>query len=180
MFFRCRAPVEPVSFVHAICEDASMADRKRSRHVKRLTPISFTGKATERGLEEVAQQVLAPHFHQAGSGSKKVCTWTRVMLRSCVSYYIPSKAVARSLCMRSLCMPCNIGTFVIGRPARFANICWEQFAIRPNIRNHNILTRDFVIQNVASAVGPGHKVDLKNYDVLILVEIYKVRRPSLA
>jgi hypothetical protein len=32
-----------------------------------------------------------------------------------------------------------------------------------------------VINTVAAAVGPGHKVDLKNYDLLIIVEIYKVR-----
>lgn len=49
----------------------------------------------------------------------------------------------------------------------------DQFAIRPNIRNHSILTRDAVIKQVAQMVGPGHKVDLKAYDLLILVEVYK-------
>ena len=33
--------------------------------------------------------------------------------------------------------------------------------------------RDEVIKTVAAAVGPGHKVDLQGYDLLILVEIYK-------
>jgi hypothetical protein len=37
------------------------------------------------------------------------------------------------------------------------------------------MKRDEVIKTVAAAVGPGHKVDLKGYDLLILVEIYKVR-----
>lgn len=32
-----------------------------------------------------------------------------------------------------------------------------------------------MIKQVASAVGPGHQVDLKNYDLLILVELYKVQ-----
>lgn len=50
-----------------------------------------------------------------------------------------------------------------------------KFAIRTTIRNHNTLTRDGVIKQVADAVGPSHTVDLKNYDLLILVEIYKVR-----
>lgn len=52
----------------------------------------------------------------------------------------------------------------------------HQFAIRVNLRN-STLRRDDVIRQVAAAVGPGrgHSVDLKNYDVLILVEIYKVR-----
>lgn len=51
-----------------------------------------------------------------------------------------------------------------------------QFAIRPNMRNHNIMKRDAVINLVAGLVGQPHKVDLKNYDLLIMVEIYQVRR----
>lgn len=50
-----------------------------------------------------------------------------------------------------------------------------KFAIRPTIRNHNTMTRDEVIKTVAQSVGSeyGHKVDLKNYDKLILVEIFR-------
>ncbi|KAF2096797.1 hypothetical protein NA57DRAFT_58684 [Rhizodiscina lignyota] len=118
-FFRTRPPVEPVSFVQAICRDAaSSTQRKRSRFVKRLTPITLTGKATEDGLGEVAKQVLAPHFHGPNATAKK-------------------------------------------------------FAIRPNLRNHKVLKRDAVIKQVAAAVGPLHSVDLHDYDLLILVEIYK-------
>jgi tRNA acetyltransferase TAN1 len=50
----------------------------------------------------------------------------------------------------------------------------QQFAIRPSLRNHNLLSRDEVIQTVARLVGPGHQVDLKNYDLLITVDIFKV------
>jgi hypothetical protein len=53
-----------------------------------------------------------------------------------------------------------------------------QFAIRPNIRNHSTIKRDAVIQQVAAAVGPKHQVDLKGYDHLIIVEVYKVRGPQ--
>lgn len=49
-----------------------------------------------------------------------------------------------------------------------------QFAIRPTIRNHTALTRDAVIKQVASIVGPGHQVDLNNYELLIVVEVYQV------
>lgn len=49
-----------------------------------------------------------------------------------------------------------------------------QFAIRPNIRNHTILSRDSVIKQVARIVGPDHQVNLKEYDLLIVVEVYKV------
>ena len=54
----------------------------------------------------------------------------------------------------------------------------EQFAIRTTIRNHTILKRDAVIKQVADAVGDHHVVDLHGYDLLILVEIYKVRTLS--
>lgn len=31
-----------------------------------------------------------------------------------------------------------------------------------------------MIKQVASLVGPGHEVDLKNYELLIIVEVYQV------
>ena len=40
--------------------------------MKRLTPITAIDKATDRGLDEVAQQVLAPHFHGPDRAGKKV------------------------------------------------------------------------------------------------------------
>ncbi|KZF18871.1 hypothetical protein L228DRAFT_286365 [Xylona heveae TC161] len=131
MFFRTRKPVDPVKLVHAICEDAfSLPGQKRTRWVKRLTPVTLIGKATEKGVEEVAQQVLAPHFH-----------------------------------------------FDLDRDHDYDHDRNEgrgkRFAIRPTIRNHNTLTRDGIIRKVAAAVGPGHKVDLKGYNLLILVEVYK-------
>ena len=49
-----------------------------------------------------------------------------------------------------------------------------KFAIRPTRRNHNVMKRDDIIKQVATAVGRGHKVDLKGYDRLILVDVYKV------
>lgn len=51
---------------------------------------------------------------------------------------------------------------------------YPQFAIRPTTRNHNMLNRNEVINTIASCVGPAHKVDLKEYELLILVELYKV------
>ncbi|KAK8203896.1 THUMP domain-containing protein [Phyllosticta capitalensis] len=121
MFFKTRSPIDPVEFVRRICEDAMAASAEQKaagRFVKRLTPMTLMGKATENGLEEVAKQVLAPHFHGPENAGKK-------------------------------------------------------FAIRPNVRNHKTMTRDTIIRTVAAAVGQGHSVDLKNYDLLILVDIYK-------
>jgi len=119
LFFKTRAPIEPVSFVHGICSDAMKGTlRSRTRCVRKLTPMTLMGKATEKSLEEVSRAVLAPHFHVEGMTPQK-------------------------------------------------------FAIRFSCRNHQTLTRDAVIKQVADAVGRPHTVDLTNYDVLIVVEIYK-------
>ncbi|EXJ88936.1 hypothetical protein A1O3_02000 [Capronia epimyces CBS 606.96] len=52
-----------------------------------------------------------------------------------------------------------------------------KFAIRPTIRNNNKLDRDLVIRTVAdkiSALGQGkHTVDLKGYDKVVLVDVYR-------
>jgi len=119
LFFKTTAPVEPVDFVKSFLEDATnQPQRRRSRAVRRLTPVSLIGNATEKGVEKVAHEVLAPHFHGNDQESRK-------------------------------------------------------FAIRITIRNHHTLKRNEVIERVADIVGPKHKVDLDNPDLLIFVEIYK-------
>lgn len=73
VFFRTVAPVEPVSFVQRICEDAvNKKLRRRTKTVKRLSPMSLMGRASAEGLESVAKQVLAPHFHKQPFESRKV------------------------------------------------------------------------------------------------------------
>jgi tRNA acetyltransferase TAN1 len=49
------------------------------------------------------------------------------------------------------------------------------FAIKVSTRNFNTLTKGEIIQKVAESIGRdhGHKVDLKKYDKLILVECFK-------
>ncbi|KAL9026902.1 MAG: hypothetical protein Q9196_004504 [Gyalolechia fulgens] len=119
LFFKTREPVEPVSFVQRICETASDDKAtKRTRFVKRLTPMTRMGKATEKGLEEIAKAVLGPVFHGGGTSALK-------------------------------------------------------FAIRPTIRNHHTMKRDDIIKQVAEKVGKPHTVDLKHYDRLILVDVYR-------
>lgn len=124
LFFKTRAPIEPVSFVHAICKDVSNGGIKRGRWVKKLTPMSLMGKATPEGLQKVAEEVLRPVFHAEGVQAKR-------------------------------------------------------FAVRPTRRNHNVLKRDEIIRQIAATVGRDHKVDLKNYDRLILVDVYRVRLSRL-
>lgn len=120
LFFKTRPPVEPVSFVHTICKDAAEGHTQRARFVKRLSPMTMMGKATEDGLAKVADAVLGPVFHGDENGLK--------------------------------------------------------FAIRPTRRNHNVMKRDDIIKQIARAVGGDHKVDLKGYDRLILVDVYAVSR----
>lgn len=65
--------MEPVSFVHRICHDASEnKTATRTRFVKRLTPMTQMGKANEKGLAEVAKAVLEPVFHGEGKTALKV------------------------------------------------------------------------------------------------------------
>ncbi|KAI5842508.1 hypothetical protein DFP73DRAFT_479854, partial [Morchella snyderi] len=115
VFFRTKEPCVPTEIVHALL---SGKVQSQSMWTHRLTPISRTGKATPEVLEEIAREVLKPHFHEEGQEVVK-------------------------------------------------------YAIRPTSRNHNVMSRDDIIKKVADIVGPKHKVDLKNYDVLILVDIYK-------
>ncbi|KAK0290191.1 hypothetical protein LTS16_023108 [Friedmanniomyces endolithicus] len=119
VFFKTVSPIEPVSFVKRICEDAANNSAlKRTRFTKRLSPMTLMGRPSADDLGKIAAEVLAPHFHQEPVRSRK-------------------------------------------------------FAIRPSIRNHNILNRESVIKQIASIVGPDHTVDLKSYELLIIVEIYQ-------
>ncbi len=73
LFVKTRPPIEPVEFVRRICVDAktcSDISKRKSRYLNRFTPIVFSGKATEQGLLEVAQSVLAPYFDLGGSQGK--------------------------------------------------------------------------------------------------------------
>lgn len=118
MFFKTRAPVDPVALVHAICRDALQTGRKKTRLVRRLTPVTKIGKANEKGIADLAKEVLAPHFH-TGDGTIRT------------------------------------------------------FRIQPTTRNHDkTLTREIIIQTVASIVGGAHKVNLNKPELTILVEIY--------
>lgn len=51
----------------------------------------------------------------------------------------------------------------------------KTFKIEPTFRNHNVLNRDMVIPRVAEAITAlgSHKVDLKKYDVLVMVEVIR-------
>ncbi|KAL8789088.1 MAG: hypothetical protein Q9213_001351 [Squamulea squamosa] len=49
----------------------------------------------------------------------------------------------------------------------------QKFAIRTTIRNNHAMKRDDIIKRVADLVGEPHTVDLKNYNQMILVDVYR-------
>lgn len=144
-FVKMDKAFDPVQITHRLCSEAQAnPENKRSRWIRRLTPITLVRKILGGGLEELAREVLKPHFHSGGP-PRKVC---RIHL-----LYGISCAFAAYTCYVT------------------------QYAIRPTIRNNITLSRDTVINTVARMVGPGHSVDLKNYDLLILVDVVQVSSP---
>ncbi|KAJ5239732.1 hypothetical protein N7468_004351 [Penicillium chermesinum] len=47
----------------------------------------------------------------------------------------------------------------------------KTYAIRPTVRGNKKFNRDMIIKIVADVVGPEHPVNLKKYDLLILVDV---------
>nr|KMM73121.1 hypothetical protein CPAG_09410 [Coccidioides posadasii RMSCC 3488] len=71
LFIKVDKSIDPVELVHRICMDAhAHPGKKRSRYVKRLTPITATRKILGGGIEELAREVLEPHFHSDSSPKK--------------------------------------------------------------------------------------------------------------
>lgn len=150
LFFKTRAPIEPVAFVERICRDAKEGAARRSRCVKRLTPMSRMGKATVEGVNAVGHAVLDPIFHAPSTSNTEQSTTTTGMTET--------NATVQKACDQA--------------PKRL------KFAIRTSFRNHGTLKSLEVIQQIAKIVGDQHDVDLKGYNHLILVEVYKVRTSS--
>ncbi|KAI9929062.1 hypothetical protein MW887_001457 [Aspergillus wentii] len=115
-FIRFDKSIDPVKTVHQICADAyANPEKKRSRWIKRMTPITSIRKTLSVDLEVFSKEILKPHFHSGGPPKK--------------------------------------------------------YAIRPSVRGNKVFNRDRVIKTVADVVGTEHPVDLKNYDLIILVEV---------
>jgi tRNA acetyltransferase TAN1 len=71
LFFKTELPVDPVEFVHRICQEiVTKPDIRKMRYINRLTPMSCVGKATEKGLEEMGKTVLRKHFQLSGEESR--------------------------------------------------------------------------------------------------------------
>lgn len=63
LFFKVQPAIDPVDFVHRICEEAAnnLTGRKH-RFLNRLTPMTRMGRATQPDLEGLAREVLQKDF----------------------------------------------------------------------------------------------------------------------
>lgn len=72
-FIRLDKSIDPIKLVHDLCVEAhANPERKRSRWVKRMTPVSSIRKTLSVDFEAFAREILQPHFHSGGP-PKKVC-----------------------------------------------------------------------------------------------------------
>lgn len=73
IFFKTLPAIDPVDFVHRICEEIVANPKiRRMKYINRLTPMTLFGKATERGLEEVSKTILGKYFqlNKPGDGGE--------------------------------------------------------------------------------------------------------------
>lgn len=72
-FIRTDKSIDPVRLVHGLCAQAQECpEQKKSRWIRRMTPITSIRKTLSTDLELFAKEILKPHFHSGGP-PKKVC-----------------------------------------------------------------------------------------------------------
>ena len=71
IFVRLEKTVDPVELVHRLCAEAQANPAtKKSRYVKRMTPVTEVRKTLSVDLEAFAREILKPHFHSGGPPKK--------------------------------------------------------------------------------------------------------------
>ncbi|KAK4236941.1 tRNA acetyltransferase TAN1 [Achaetomium macrosporum] len=179
LFVKTQPPVDPVAFVRRICEDAKSCNERpclmRCRYVNRLTPVSFTGKATEQGIVEVARKALAPWFDLSGKRGVEA-------EESKAEPSEPAKSEEGQSAAQGDGSNVAIKSAADAKTEGGSNEMPTSepekkpftFAIRPTIRNHSNLKRDVVINTIAGLInGDRHKVNLTSPDKVILVDVYQ-------
>ncbi|KKO98943.1 hypothetical protein THAR02_08957 [Trichoderma harzianum] len=159
-FMKTMRPVDPCQLVLEICRDArgceSAKDRK-CKYINRLTPVVDTEKASEKGVQRVARKVLASFFNLNEEEKGKDEDREEEKSAEAPDEVEEAKETVKEVVAR------NAET-----DAPFT------YAIRPTMRNHSILESQAVIKMIAGMVKPEHKVNLKNPDKVILVEIFQL------
>lgn len=68
---RLEKSIDPVELVHRLCAEAQAnPETKKSRYVKRMTPVTEVRKTLSVDLEAFAREILKPHFHSGGPPKK--------------------------------------------------------------------------------------------------------------
>ncbi|RKP09809.1 hypothetical protein THASP1DRAFT_13776, partial [Thamnocephalis sphaerospora] len=62
-FIRCLPPVDPVEMTMTILRDIARTGQQRTRYTNRIIPITRTCRSEISEIEQLAEQVLAPAFH---------------------------------------------------------------------------------------------------------------------
>lgn len=71
IFVRLDKSIDPVELVHRLCAEAQAnPETKKSRYVKRMTPVTEIRKTLSVDLEAFAREILKPHFHSGGPPKK--------------------------------------------------------------------------------------------------------------
>lgn len=71
LFFKLQPAIDPVDFVHRICEEAaSNLTGRKHRFLNRLTPMTRMGRATQTDLEGLAREVLQKEFRLVNGDGK--------------------------------------------------------------------------------------------------------------
>ncbi|KAJ5591125.1 hypothetical protein N7450_005097 [Penicillium hetheringtonii] len=154
LFARIDSSVDPVELVHRLCTEAQdNPQTKRSRYIKRMTPVVSIRKTLSVELEPFIKEMLRPHFHSGGDRRRWVITLLKRKLLLVYAAIETLLQLAKKGSHRRLGLHLLI------------------FAIRPTIRGNNKFKRDDLIKTIAEIVGPEHSVDLTNYDLTILVEV---------
>jgi tRNA acetyltransferase TAN1 len=164
MFVRMAQPIDPVEFVRKICHDARDCTdvmSRKTKYVNRLTPITNMVKATEKGLVQLARQVMAPHFVLNSGENPNQNPNEDTEAPASISETGNGTAQATAEAVK----PADDGYR-------------STYAIRPSMRSHMTLNRDTVIKKVAELPDPSHKVKLTEPDKVILIDVYQVFIPT--
>ncbi|KAK4216374.1 tRNA acetyltransferase TAN1 [Rhypophila decipiens] len=174
LFVKTKAPIEPVEFVRRICLDAkeiSRLDQMKCRYVNRFTPAPLMGKATEAGIVEVAREALEPFFDLSGKRDTAADTATEAG-ESSVGKSEVGKAEAEAEAEANTDAPAPAAP--TGDEVQPKDYKPLTYALRPTIRNHSKLKRDFLINEIAGLINSDlHKVNLTSPDKVVLIDLYQ-------
>ncbi|EHK23247.1 uncharacterized protein TRIVIDRAFT_220521 [Trichoderma virens Gv29-8] len=162
-FMKTMRPVDPCQLVLEICRDAQKCESPKDRkckYINRLTPVVDTEKASEKGVQRVARKVLASFFSLNEEEKEKEGEEEKPEEGSDGAEEVKETAQAAAV------PEAETRQAETGAPFTYA--------IRHTMRNHSILESQAVIKMVAGMIKPEHKVNLKNPNKVILVEIFQM------